>query len=79
MFALIMLSQNVNALCAHNERLTKLHDNNEITESQVIRDEMKTTPFGYVWDEYCRQYGVKCDREWFDEVKLYERKVLIKR
>ena len=36
---------------------------------------MKTMPFGDIWDEYCRQCGVKCDREWFADVKEYEVKV----
>jgi len=69
----------LNALCTPNELLTKLQNNNELTELQVMQDEMKTMPFGDIWDEYCRQCGVKGDREWFDEVKLYEKEVLNKR
>ena len=66
----------LNALCTPNEWLTKLQNNNELTELQVVQDEMKTMPFGDIWDEYCRQCGVKCDREWFDDVKKYEAEVL---
>ena len=69
----------LNALCTPNELLTKLQDNNELTELQVMQDEMKTMPFGDIWDEYCKQCGVKSDREWFDEVKLYEKEVLSNR
>lgn len=69
----------LNALCTPNELLANLQENNELTELQVMQDEMKTMPFGDIWDEYCRQCGVKCDREWFDEVKLYEKEVLDKR
>ena len=69
----------LNALCTPNELLTNLQENNELTELQVVQDEMKTMPFGDIWDEYCRQCGVKCDREWFDEVKIYENEVLSKR
>ena len=69
----------LNALCTPNELLTKLQDNNELTELQVMQDELKTMPFGDIWDEYCRQCGVKCDREWFDDVKQYEKEVLSKR
>ena len=69
----------LNALCTPNEHLAKLQDNNELTELQVVQNEMKTMPFGDIWDEYCRQCGVKCDREWFDEVKKYEKEVLSKR
>ncbi len=69
----------LNALCTPNELLTKLQNNNELTELQVVQDEMKTMPFGDIWDEYCRQCGVKADREWFDEVKHYENIILIDR
>ena len=69
----------LNALCTPNKLLTELQNNNELTELQVMQDEMKTMPFGDIWDEYCRQCGVKCDREWFDEVKKYEKEVLSKR
>ena len=66
----------LNALCTPNELLTKLQDNNELTELQVVQDEMKTMPFGDIWDEYCRRCGVKADREWFEDVKEYENQVL---
>lgn len=69
----------LNALCTPNELLTKLQDNNELTELQVMQDEMKTMPFGDVWDEYCRRCNVKCDREWFNDVKEYENQVLTTR
>ncbi|MBQ3226537.1 MAG: L-rhamnose isomerase [Clostridia bacterium] len=69
----------LNALCTPNEFLMKLQNNNELTQLQVMQDEMRTMPFGDIWDEYCRRCGVKCDREWFDEVKLYENEVLSKR
>ena len=69
----------LNALCTPNEHLTKLQDNNELTELQVVQDEMKTMPFGDIWDEYCRRCGVKCDREWFNDIKEYEATVLAKR
>ena len=69
----------LNALCTPNDMLTKLQNSNELTELQVMQDELKTMPFGDIWDEYCRQCGVKCDREWFDEVKVYEKEVLSRR
>ncbi len=69
----------LNALCTPNELLAKLQDENELTELQVVQDEMRTMPFGDIWDEYCRRCNVKCDREWFCDVKEYENTVLIKR
>lgn len=67
------------ALCSPNELLIKLQNNSELTELQVVQDEMKTMPFGDIWDEYCRRCNVKCDREWFEDVKKYEIQVLNKR
>ena len=69
----------LNALCTPNDLLTKLQNNNELTELQVVQDEMKTMPFGDIWEEYCRQCGVKPDREWFEDVMEYEKEVLSKR
>ncbi len=69
----------LNALCTPNELLTKLQNENQLTELQVMQDELKTMPFGDIWEEYCRQSGVKADREWFDEIKKYEAEVLSKR
>jgi len=69
----------LNALLTPNKLLKNLQDNNEFTELQVVQDEIKTMPFGDIWDEYCRQCGVKPDRNWFTEVKKYEEDVLSNR
>ena len=36
-------------------------------------------PFGDVWAEYCRKFGVAADESWLDEVRKYEKDVLAKR
>ena len=41
--------------------------------------EVKTLPFGIVWEEYCRREGVPADESWFKDVKEYEAKVLAER
>lgn len=69
----------LNALCTPNELLKKLQNENELTELQVVQDELKTMPFGDVWAEYCERCGVKNDREWFGDIKEYEKTVLSKR
>ena len=56
-----------------------LQENNELTELQVMQDEMKTMPFGDIWNEYCNRCSVKKDREWFEDIKLYEEDILSKR
>ena len=49
------------------------------TELLVLQEEMKTMPFGEVWEEYCRVCGVPADGEWFSVVKKYEEDALRKR
>lgn len=69
----------LNALCHPNDMLKKLQDENNMTELMVMQEELKTYPFGEIWDEYCKQCGVAGDCEWLDEVKAYEKDVLLKR
>ncbi len=45
----------------------------------VAQEELKTMPFGDVWDEYCRRCGRPADGEWFAEIEEYEKKVLVNR
>ena len=42
-----------------------------------LLEELKTLPFGAVWDHYCRLRGVPVGRDWLAEVKAYERDVLV--
>ena len=67
------------ALLTPNEQLKALQDGDRFTELMVRQEELKTLPFGEVWDEYCRRNGVPVDGVWFEEVKKYEQNVLSKR
>ena len=67
------------ALLTPNEELKKLQDREEFTELLVRQEELKTMPFGEVWNEYCRRCGAPEDGKWFEQVKEYERDVLLKR
>lgn len=69
----------LSALCTPNEMLKKLQDENRMTELMVMQEEIKTYPFGDIWNEYCAQCGVALDGEWFAEVDKYEKEVLLKR
>jgi L-rhamnose isomerase len=43
----------------------------------MVTEEVKTLPFGDVWEEYCRRQNVPADdEEWFGEIKKYENEVL---
>lgn len=68
----------LNALLLPNEKLKQLQDESRFTELLVMQEEVKTLPFGDVWDEYCTRCGVSSN-DWFREVKEYEKEVLSKR
>lgn len=54
-----------------------LQDENNFTELMVRQEELKTMPFGAVWEEYlCRESILQ---DYFSEIKRYERDVLSKR
>ena len=69
----------LNAMCTPNDLLKKLQDNGELTELMVMNEEVKTLPFGDVWAKYCEECGVISDKCWFEEIKKYEKEVLLKR
>jgi len=67
------------ALLLPNEKMKALQDAGDFTQKLMLEEEMKTYPFGDVWEEYCRQSGVIADESWYDEIKKYEKDVLLKR
>ena len=54
-------------------------DSDRFTELMVRQEELKTMPFGEIWDEYCRRCGAPVDGEWFPQVQQYEQDVQLKR
>lgn len=69
----------LSALCTPNAALKALQDENRLTELFVMHEELKTLPFGAVWDEYCERCGIPAGAKWFEEVEKYEKEVLLKR
>lgn len=67
------------ALLTPNEEFKKLQDENRFTELLVMQEELKLYPFGDVWEEYCKLCGVTADQSWLEDVKAYEKDVLLKR
>ena len=57
--------------------LKKLQDMNNFTELMVRQEELKTMPFGAVWEEYLGRENIPQD--YFAEIKRYEADVLSKR
>ena len=67
----------LSALCTPNAALKKLQDNAEFSKLIAMQEEIKTLPFGDIWEEYCERCGVK--NEFFGEIEKYEKEVLAKR
>ena len=67
------------AMLTPNAALKELQDKGEYTELMVRSEEVKTLPFGDIWNYYCECCGAPIDGEWFSKVKEYEKDVLSKR
>ncbi|MCE5341764.1 MAG: L-rhamnose isomerase [Planctomycetaceae bacterium] len=51
----------------------------DLTSRLAISEELKTLPFGAVWDYYCAKSNVPVGLDWLAQVKKYEADVLSKR
>ena len=67
------------ALLTPHAKLKELQDNSQFTELMMRQEELKTYPFGLVWDQYCEACGVPAQEDWFEEVQAYEKEVQSKR
>ena len=65
------------ALLQPDDKLKALQDSGNMTELMVLQEEMKTAPFGDIWNEYLLREGVEND--YFCEIAKYEKEVLSKR
>jgi L-rhamnose isomerase len=45
----------------------------------ALLEDLKTMPIGAIWNYYCRKKNTPLDIEWTEEVKKYEKEVLVKR
>ena len=69
----------LSALCTPHSALKALQVECRFTELMVMHEELKTFPFGAVWDEYCERCGLPAGAKWFEEIEKYEKEVLSKR
>lgn len=67
------------ALLEPAETFRKLQDQGDFTRLMVLREEMKTYPFGDIWDTYCAREQVPQGEAWLEEIERYEKQVLSKR
>ena len=67
------------ALLSPNQKLKDLQEEGKLTEVMMLQEEVKTYPFGDVWNYFCESNGVPQKEEWYEEVKKYESEVLARR
>jgi L-rhamnose isomerase len=67
------------ALLEPTEKLRQLEVEGDFTSRLAMVEELKTLPFGAVWDYYCLQQEVPPGMAWMEDVRQYEREVTSKR
>jgi L-rhamnose isomerase len=67
------------ALLEPTAALKALEQTGDYTARLAMLEELRTLPFGAVWDYYCIAQGVPAGAAWLAEVKQYEKDVLAKR
>ncbi|MGC8639817.1 MAG: L-rhamnose isomerase [Isosphaeraceae bacterium] len=74
-----MLKALLLALLAPTATLRQFEAEGNYTARLALLEELKTLPFGAVWDHYCQTKGVAVGPAWLDDVKKYEVDVLSRR
>jgi L-rhamnose isomerase len=74
-----MLKALLIALLEPIAKLREMEADGDYTGRLAILEELKTLPFGAVWDYQCLRQGVPVGPAWLDEVRAYERDVLARR
>jgi L-rhamnose isomerase len=67
------------ALLEPTATLRQLEAEGNYTARLGMLEELKTLPFGAVWNHYCQNKAVPVGPAWLDEVKRYESEVLARR
>ena len=69
----------LSALLSPAEQLRGYQDAADYTKMLAVSEELKTFPFGEVFDEYCKRVGAPVGFDWMSAVDEYEKDVLSKR
>lgn len=67
------------ALLTPWKELKEAQDSYNHTKVLALQEEIKSLPWGEVWNEYCKKQNVPQDDEWYKLVEDYEKQVLLKR
>jgi L-rhamnose isomerase len=74
-----MLKALLVALLEPTDKLREMEAGGDYTSRLAMLEELKTLPFGAVWDYYCTKMEVPSAQAWLDGIKAYEKDVLSKR
>jgi len=67
------------ALVEPTERLRQMELSGDFTGRLTLLEELKSMPYGPVWDYFCWKQGVPVGMAFLDEIRDYEKQVLSKR
>lgn len=67
------------ALLEPTQKLVQLEEEGRYFERLAMLEELKTKPFGAVWDYYCLMNDVPAGEAYIGEIQRYEKEVLSKR
>jgi L-rhamnose isomerase len=74
-----MIKALLRAMLEPTEMLKDAEFKGDFTTRLAMLEELKSYPFGAIWDYYCLQQNVPVREAWLMEVKRYEADVLLKR
>lgn len=67
------------ALVEPHDKLSEFEHAGDYGGRLALLEEIKTLPWGAVWDQYCERMNVPVGMAWLNEMKSYEEKVTSKR
>jgi L-rhamnose isomerase len=67
------------ALLEPYEMMKNLEIEGDFTSRLVLQEELKSMPFGTIWDYYCTKKDVPVGMSYLEKIKDYEKKILINR
>jgi len=67
------------ALLQPYAKMKAMQDSADFTRLLMMQEELKSLPFGDVWEHYCEMQNVPGGAEWYDTVMAYEKDVLRER
>ncbi len=67
------------ALLEPTAQLRTMENAGDFTGRLAVLEDLKSMPFGAVWDEHCRRNNVPVGTAWLENVRVYEKSVLSRR